>query len=346
MIWGEKFTNSVKIMQSMLLSVLFCSLLPSTLLAQDYQVGPFFVFKSENALLLNGSIDNSSYDDFLLALDYFDHDPTLVLNSPGGNVATALQIGAFTSESGFVTYVPERAVCASACSLVFFSGRQRIAIGELGVHQMSSSSSSALAGVQYLIAEVLTAFARQNVDDRVIQRMLRTAPTDMYYFNEAEKDELGINVFDDSKSVYQVKSFTDYPAQIYRGKLFFPDFNGIDSWAAMYRTRITNGISEGVNFSGKFSIIEIGCGTNCRFVYLADVSSGRVYHFPYGGEDNYQLGLVYAADSQLIRATWRDSLEDGYSNCITQTLLWNNSAFEVIDEQRSTKLGYDCSIEY
>ena len=98
--------------------------------------------------------------------------------------------------------------------------------------------------------------------------------------------------------------FFSYPPDTYlTSAIHLPDFDGRDEWAGNYRTRIINGLQSGPNFAGHYSLIEIGCGTDCRFAFVADAQTGQVWSFPLGGEENYQLQLLYTIDSRLVRAT-------------------------------------------
>lgn len=71
-----------------------------------------------------------------------------------------------------------------------------------------------------------------------------------------------------------------------------PDFQGADRRFGTYRTRISNEMRTGPNFAWHYAIVEIGCGTSCRFVFIGDVATGRVYEFPYGGEEFYMLRCI------------------------------------------------------
>lgn len=329
------------------LAIVFSLLLPHNSHAQSAQYGAFTVFPSESAVLLDGRITSTSASDFKHAIGSIESLEVLVLASPGGSVAAALEIGHLVSQRGVTTLVPENEICASACSLIYLAGARRIALGALGVHQMSSDSPTALIGVQYMLAEVLSAFDEFNVDDRVIQRMLRTPPQEMHFFSEAEKSELGINSLAVNHAPKPSKSFTDYRVRVYSGQPVLPDFSGRDAWARMFRTRIREMVEQGVNFAGRYAIVEIGCGTNCRFAFVADISTGEVFRFPYGGEEQYQLGLVYSADSSLLRATWRETTTGKSSSlCVSQDLIWSGHSFEVLNESRRWVDGWYCSIDY
>lgn len=110
--------------------------------------------------------------------------------------------------------------------------------------------------------------------------------------------------------------------QLYRGPVKLPDFNGRDKAFATYKTRIANEMRTGPNFAGRLAIVEIGCGAGCRLVFAADVSTGKVYSFPYGGEEYYMLDLRYGIKSRQVEARWNS--DDG---CMADTLTWNGRAF-------------------
>jgi hypothetical protein len=112
-------------------------------------------------------------------------------------------------------------------------------------------------------------------------------------------------------------------ADSYRGPVTFPDFKGRDRDANSYRTRIREGMKDGANFAGRLAMIEIGCGAGCRFAYVADVSTGQVYNFPLGGEDNMYLDLHYRLNSRLVVAFWQNG-----GRCMREDLEWAGQTFK------------------
>ena len=95
-------------------------------------------------------------------------------------------------------------------------------------------------------------------------------------------------------------------ADIFTGKTKLPDFKGRDKAFNDFRTRIRNGMSQGPNFAGEFSVIQIGCGTGCSFVIVGNNRTGQPFNFPRGGEDNMYLSLKYQLTSKLMIAQWAD----------------------------------------
>lgn len=115
---------------------------------------------------------------------------------------------------------------------------------------------------------------------------------------------------------------------VYRGAIQYPDFSGRDSAYARYRTRITNDMRTGPNFAGRYAITEMGCGTGCRLVFISDVSTGRVYDFPYGGEEYYMMSLNYNVKSNFITAQWIDD-----ETCVADDLTWNGVHFVSVNKR-------------
>ena len=92
-----------------------------------------------------------------------------------------------------------------------------------------------------------------------------------------------------------------------------PDFKRRDKNVRDYRTRILEGMKVGPNFARHFSIVEIGCGTSCRNVYVANNITGRVIDFPIGGEEYQSLDLKYKLNSRLIIASYqKDTCDIAY----------------------------------
>lgn len=115
----------------------------------------------------------------------------VALNSPGGLVASALILAGDIHDRGLSTAIPSTFSCHSACAYVFFSGAERLAEGELGVHQMAGSND--VAGVQATVSDVIEALEAFDTPTAVVTRMFRTPAESMYVFTPREIEDLGIN---------------------------------------------------------------------------------------------------------------------------------------------------------
>jgi hypothetical protein len=114
--------------------------------------------------------------------------------------------------------------------------------------------------------------------------------------------------------------------RVYQGPIRLPDFAGRDQKYKMFPTRIREGMQSGPDFAGHYALVQIGCGTGCRFAYVGDVATGQVYNFPYGGEDYQEMNLDYSAKSNRIRVTWIAGDGDD-ARCKSHTLVWNGTSF-------------------
>jgi hypothetical protein len=127
---------------------------------------------------------------------------------------------------------------------------------------------------------------------------------------------------------YAFEKFAVQPR--YSGEIYLPDFNDRDREFASYRTRIRYAVRNGANFAGRYSVMTIGCGTDCSFGYIIDVSTGKVRELPRGGEEFMDLRYDYRIDSALIVARWR-SLDTG--RCYDETFVWQKERFDQIDKK-------------
>lgn len=145
-----------------------------------------------DVIALNAEIAPGTPGDLDRALAARPNARTLVLNSPGGAVDGALIIAQEVRRRGMRTYIPEGMGCYSACAYIFFAGENRIADGELGVHQISQDVADIVL-TQITIGDILDALDEFGVQQQVISYMLRTPPDDMHVFSRIEIAELGIN---------------------------------------------------------------------------------------------------------------------------------------------------------
>jgi hypothetical protein len=133
--------------------------------------------------------------------------------------------------------------------------------------------------------------------------------------------------------------FSDFPTLAYlerSSRISFPDFLGRDKEAYSYRTRIRVGLQAGPNFSGRYSVIEIGCGTSCLFAFVADAKTGEVFSFPYGGEEQLEMQLEYKIESRLLKVTWRQD----ENSCMQQYLEFNGREFLVLGGSIFPRVNY------
>lgn len=108
-------------------------------------------------------------------------------------------------------------------------------------------------------------------------------------------------------STASIPRSAQYPATgRFTGKTKLPDFRGRDRKFNTFRTRIRDGMREGPNFAGHYSVVQIGCGTGCLFAIVGDNNTGKPANFPRGGEENSSMQLHFELGSRLLAAQWLD----------------------------------------
>lgn len=113
---------------------------------------------------------------------------TLILQSPGGSVRDALELGRHLRESGIATTLLAGEFCYSACPYLLAGGAKRVidADASVGVHQHYFGENSllpafvAVEDIQRGQAEVMVYLEEMGIDPLVMQHALSTPPNEIY----------------------------------------------------------------------------------------------------------------------------------------------------------------------
>lgn len=128
---------------------------------------------------------------------------TLLLNSEGGDVATAMSIGRIVRQAQIVTAVHERSVCASACILILSGGVWRYARDEtrLGLHRPyfvdpRHATSQGYQSFQQAYDNVIEAhrryFAEMKIGVGLLERMIQIPSNQIQWVTVAEATRLNL----------------------------------------------------------------------------------------------------------------------------------------------------------
>lgn len=170
--------RSLKSIQLIALLLLF------TVVNTKSSLSEVIVSPERNEAFIVGEINSAAAEEFVELMKRHPSTNTLYLSSPGGAVYPSLVIAQTVNELGISTVVPLDAICASACSTIYFAGINRRALGQLGVHRIYSKSHSDELEESFKLAYALTidAFIEFNVHSYVLLKMLQTPPNSIYFF--------------------------------------------------------------------------------------------------------------------------------------------------------------------
>ena len=146
-----------------------------------------------DVLLVSGMIGPGAHRQIQAALMY-TRPSLVVLDGPGGVLAEAFLSAEEVRRRGLSTLVAANRSCASACALVFLSGREKyLAAGaNVGLHSASYADGRADPEATQLMAEYLSALG---VPAATLRRMARTAPSDIRWLTAAEQRAIGIRAY-------------------------------------------------------------------------------------------------------------------------------------------------------
>lgn len=264
---------------------------------------------------IDGPISQNTADDFIRKLQANPMLKTVSLNSPGGGVFPALDIARAINVSELNTSVPIDDECYSACSFIFLAGRERIADGPLGVHQISGENDPSLT--QTAIAEIYEELVRFNTPTHLISRMLRTRPEDIYVFTPEELELHSINIRDFERQAGSIQhllaletwTHQDWLVGVFQNTNINKPFIAIESQKMSPLLRIAHYphrshtfveiLVSGRTFSGVTSRIELrfGHGTDQPFSLFVDADieqNNYAFDMP---QDPAQAEVFWAAFS-------------------------------------------------
>lgn len=139
----------------------------------------------------------------------------IALNSEGGNLLAAIELGEIIRETGATTWIGKTVqqeekgieyleeltpgVCASACVFAFMGGVER-SVGTddmIGVHQFYSIDGGNISSesVQAMVGLTLIHTLRMGVGAGVIAAASNTGPSDIYWFNRDEISALNLDTY-------------------------------------------------------------------------------------------------------------------------------------------------------
>ena len=157
-------------------------------------------------IYLEGPIDEDSADTFLSEITLRNIKNGLVhINSPGGNLLSAMKLGRLIRKYGFSTYVGKEGSdklrslpgeCYSACVLAFIGGYFRYCNpgSKIGVHRFHSTTTSDddMDIAQVMSATITNYLQEMDVDVGLFDRMSKVGKNELYLLNDNELKDLDV----------------------------------------------------------------------------------------------------------------------------------------------------------
>ena len=156
--------------------------------------------KNSAFILITGEIvdgDSERFSQLVNSTKNIVNEGFVVLNSPGGKVAEAINIGEMLRANGFSTAVLDKTDCQSACALIWLAGKKRIATStsRIGFHQSYTLSQYGTA-IPSIQGNALVGYylAKIDVSPAVVAYVTAATPETFEWLSFTKARELGIDV--------------------------------------------------------------------------------------------------------------------------------------------------------
>lgn len=166
--------------------------------------------------LLSGEITKQDLASLKDATDSISESDTkiLVLDSNGGDLAAAMEIGRLVRHHSFTVGVPESAQCLSSCVLVLAAGVERRPLGKVGIHRpyFATAPDGILPGdtLEDMEETVSLYLDEMNVPERLAEDMFSIEPAEMRMLTRDEMAEYRLSsadyAYQENKTLDMMKS--------------------------------------------------------------------------------------------------------------------------------------------
>lgn len=148
------------------------------------------LIKNTSILLFEGQIAKGDFETFMGGVRHYKRIPSVVwLDSPGGDVETAMKFGRFFRKAAIQASVREGAECVSACFLMLVGAVERVARVPVGIHRpyydpevyRKLSPAEATAYFRAMDQRVREYLAEMDVPTGLVDRMMSIESTRVEY---------------------------------------------------------------------------------------------------------------------------------------------------------------------
>jgi len=149
---------------------------------------------TESWIIVKGLIEQGDTINFLTALGNDKQAVTVWLDSPGGNVNEGLAIARMIKALNLNTYVHDGSSCDSICSIMFLSGKRKMATAtsRIGVH----SAHNAKTKKPDVVANTMIGWYLGSIDypEELVELWVTTKPDQLVNLNNGPNAKLRLGL--------------------------------------------------------------------------------------------------------------------------------------------------------
>jgi ATP-dependent protease ClpP protease subunit len=168
-----------------------------------------------NGLALRGEIDDEATAKLRRLLEELDRKSPpnvdrgniqIALDSPGGSVAAAMEIGRLMRKYRMAAAVMPNSICVSACVLIYAGAVARLGYNEkarIGIHQPyfqvpagQIEPEAVRNAYTAMLISIRAYFTEMNVSPQLADEMLKTPPSGVRYLSAKQQEKFGLSVID------------------------------------------------------------------------------------------------------------------------------------------------------
>ncbi len=156
-----------------------------------------------------GEIDPTAVDQVAKLLEQrreWHGSKQLVIDSPGGNVRTAMAIGRMLRKERMTLFIRKRGECVSACIMILAGAVKRYwSAGKVGIHRpyfdpligsQPLTAEQVRSNYEQMLQEIRAYLLEMNVSERLADDMLKVDPADVHYLSYNDLDTYGLTTID------------------------------------------------------------------------------------------------------------------------------------------------------
>ena len=163
-------------------------------------VGSYINKEGKGVITLDGSIEEG--DSKKVGNEIGKHNKAgrwviaIRLNSLGGLMSEGIQIGEGIKEAHIATVVPNGAICASACFIIFAGGSEKYASGKssIGVHGAADKNGAETVDTAAATVVMARVLKQLGAPPAVIGKMVVTPPSEMMWLELTDMQSMGVTV--------------------------------------------------------------------------------------------------------------------------------------------------------